>query len=65
MNSENGFKTEEAALGRSEVEAATVLEPYPADKYQAVRDGRMTTADFIEDLIRHVGEEIDRTAQAT
>jgi hypothetical protein len=69
-HSKNGFKHDaeavrEAAVAGGEIDEATVLEPYPEDRYQEVREGRMSTDDFVKDLVRHVREGIDRTATST
>jgi hypothetical protein len=50
---------------QGDVDEATVLDPYPEDKYQAVREGRISTEDFIDDLVRHVRAGIDRAAPST
>jgi hypothetical protein len=44
----------------TDVQAATLFEPYPTERYRAVREGRMTTEEFIEDLLRHVDESLAR-----
>lgn len=66
MSSENGNgfhpDSAERVVVAGEPDAATVLEPYPADRYQAVREGRMSSDDFISDLIRHVRERLERIA---
>lgn len=41
------------------------LTPYPAARYQMVREGRMSTREYIDDLIEHVKADMarrDRTA---
>lgn len=69
MSSENGNGShpdvDERVLVGGEPDAATVLEPYPADRYQDVREGRMSSDDFIADLIRHVRERLERIAPST
>jgi hypothetical protein len=77
MNSENGSHANNghangngkvirgATVARGEMDEATVLEPYPEDRYQAVREGRMSTEEFVKDLVKHVREGIDRTATST
>jgi hypothetical protein len=66
----NGFHSgidprERGGVVQGEADEITILEPYPEDKYQAVREGLMSTEDFIEDLVRHVREGIDRAAAST
>lgn len=50
---------------QGDVDEVTVLDPYPEDRYQAVLEGRISTEDFIDDLVRHVREGIDRADAKT
>ncbi len=52
--------TTDLDLVQADARTATLFEPYPSERYRAVREGRMTTEEFIEDLLRHVDESLAR-----
>jgi hypothetical protein len=45
---------ERILLSEGDVEAAIAIKPYPAERYRAVREGRISGPEFIDDLIAHV-----------
>jgi hypothetical protein len=58
------MQTTDVDLVAADVQAATLFVPYPSERYQAVREGRMTTGEFIDDLLRHVDESLARERDA-
>ena len=41
-----------------QIEQASLIDPYPRDKYEDVKAGRTTVDEFIDDLLRHVDSAI-------
>lgn len=66
MDSVNGRRADNGegiVLSESDVEAAIAITPYPAEKYRAAREGRMSTREYIDDLIEHVRADMARRAR--
>jgi hypothetical protein len=56
----NGRNGGGVMLTPADVEAATVFEPYPPEKYEAFREGHISADEFVDDLFRHVKADIAR-----
>jgi len=48
---------------QSDLPSILAWAPYPAERIEAARDGRISPAEYVEDLARHVRAEAERCAR--